>query len=113
MSNYPNLYCEQMQDSTEVYYTFDENEGAVVVATYMILGRFNAGQLIQAWGTPTGFNRDGVAVTIYWPEGRYAYFADAEITPFSPVGFVSFSKRHLDYKPWHGFNNNQESSPNE
>ncbi len=59
------------------------------------------GDLIVAWGTPTGYKHANALQNIYWP-GRFVYVADAPLSPQSPVRLVVWTDT-VPIGPWRGF----------
>jgi hypothetical protein len=64
-----------------------------------------AGDLVMAWGTPSGFSRNnGNYFTIYWP-GRYCFIPGSIFSPNSPVSVLGWSRDNVQAEPWKGWTN--------
>ena len=63
---------------------------------------YSMGDLIQAWGTPTGFSQFGPAIDVYWG-AQSAHLATCLFRPESQVDIITFYRTPAFAAPWHGF----------
>ncbi len=60
------------------------------------------GDLIVAWGEPTGFTRSGQTLAVSWST-RTAYLAPHSFQPDTQVMRVTYDDKPKQTSPWHGF----------
>ncbi len=63
---------------------------------------YSIGDLILAWGTPTGFNQSGRDIDVYWG-ARSTHLATCLFRPESRVDMITFYRNSAFAAPWHGF----------
>ncbi len=98
------IYCHLASDGGDIYFYPDKKSNKVAGASYLISGHINVGQLLNAWGEPSGERRSEYASEISWP-GKYAYVIDRFISPNSPVGYIFFGDSQAEDHKWTGFHN--------
>ena len=99
------LYCRAVQGIQEgnLYITFDVRE-KIIVRTTLLDPNKTIGELILAWGVPTGVSNLVLGKYVYWP-GRYVFVASKVFSPGSPTGFLVYDNRANIEQLWTGFRN--------
>jgi hypothetical protein len=97
------LYCYVEVNGAPIYMAYDmaRNKILDVAAT---AHDATVGDLITAWGRPTGVIRWSVSVQVFWGT-RSAYVMSGAFTPSSHASFISYSTDVRDVEPWQGFRN--------
>src|SRR5262249_39253800 len=106
-----NANCDSMHNGTfncRVNYRgsviealFDAKSHTIAYATVTTPDQVLA-DLVQAWGTPTGYSRSGQSVLVYW-DTRVAYLAPCYVRPSTHVIYVSYGMPELPHTRWRGF----------
>lgn len=99
----PDVLDCQWQD-----YSFSFNPKTRIIQRtllWMQQSRLTIGRLILAWGKPTGFQRRGLLVRVYWPK-RYVYVIGQVFRPASRVNLIVWSADEAP-QPWRGFTQRQ------
>lgn len=63
---------------------------------------YTMGDLMLAWGTPTGFNQSDRAIDVYWG-ARSTSLTTCSFRPESKVDVITFYRSPAFAAPWHGF----------
>ncbi len=71
-------------------------------ATRIAVHEYTIGDLLLAWGTPTGFSQIGRAIDVYWG-GRSASLTTCSFRPDSRVDLITYSHKLPGAAPWRGF----------
>jgi hypothetical protein len=100
-----NLYCYMMLDDTLVYFMFSSMQGTIERLSYSPRAGV-LGDLILAWGTPSGMNRLTWAVEVHWGN-RVVYVSDKPFGPESRIHYVAYNLMPDHAQPWRGFVNNE------
>ena len=103
MVNEHTLYCAVTEDGVSVYLSFDIDRQMIRSASLPVHDKV-VGELILAWGEPTGVSKSGLSNQVYWGNRSIVLIS----TPFSPdtrVGFVFYSQTPYTAGPWRGFAN--------
>jgi hypothetical protein len=98
-------YCRITLGYTTVFATYDVKRKMITRVSYSGQGE-TIGDLIMAWGTPTGMKRLPWAMEVHWKD-RVVY---ASIQPFSPKSRAILIAYTLDYEAapaWRGFLNSK------
>ena len=66
------------------------------------------GDLIAAWGPPSGIARDNQATVVYWTT-RSAYLAPCSFQPATPVRYVAYGPISVGMSGWRGFSHRYET----
>ncbi len=94
--------CNMPVNDGIVYMSYNPFQHAII-ETIMKPVATTVGDVVLAWGTPTGCRKIGNGTQIYWP-GRSVYTASGQLTPIAPVESISFVPLSTDYYPaWRGF----------
>lgn len=93
--------CDVDVNGTDIALTYN-------AITYRILYTFTSrpdqtlGDLMLAWGTPSGFARSGDATLVFW-NTRAAYLTPRSFRPESLVKYVRYGDAEVPPLPWRGF----------
>lgn len=63
---------------------------------------YKMGDLLSAWGTPTGFSQVGRAIDVYW-DTRSAHLTTCSFQPESRVDSITYSREPAFASAWQGF----------
>ncbi len=99
----PILYCNALDDGVIVHFSYDLQEREIT-STVVAVQNVTIGQLILAWGIPTGYAKSVGAAEVYWGT-RSVYLASLPFTPETQVGYIAYSLRPYVTACWHGFTN--------
>ena len=80
-----------------------------ILQTLIPAPEITMGDLLLAWGTPTGFIQDDEGVYVYWNE-RKAYLVDCLFWPGSHIESITFYPKAITVPPWQGFVRRQNSA---
>lgn len=99
------FYCRNVVDGTFMYAEYSQSRKIITRVSYSVDGE-TVGDLILAWGIPTGMQRYNWGVEIYW--GKRSVWASTEpFTPMSRIFLVAYTLRTPDASAWHGFINGE------
>jgi hypothetical protein len=97
--------CPIDHDGTRFDVTYDDISQKIVQTA--ISGQdYTLGDLISAWGTPTGIAQYGWAIDAHW-ETQYASLITCSIQPDSAVKLIAYSRERHWATTWRGFTNHQ------
>jgi hypothetical protein len=97
-------YCVARQIPGENV-TFDVSRRKnLITHTSVTSGKLTVGDLMLAWGQPTGYARNGFVFEVYWGT-RSAYVVAKALSPYSPVVFVAYDLELQYQLPWQGLIN--------
>jgi hypothetical protein len=97
-----NSYAIQYCHDGDVYLSYDPDRGIITRAsTYVYSQAITLGQLVVAWGTPTGYKHEDRVLKVFWRD-CYAYLTDSGMSPANRVVVVGWGL-HNDSDPWRGF----------
>lgn len=85
-----------------VVHIMPDQTGGQIALTVISTQAYTIGDLIHAWGMPTGFAQSGRAVDVYWGM-RYAYLVTCSFQPESRVDFIALYPYEHVVGKWHGF----------
>ncbi len=95
------VFCQAR--AQEIWLSYDRDRKLITYTTIRVNG-LTVGDLMNVWGTPTGFSGSSWSVQVYW--GRRSIWAyGPTFTPLSKVHFVSYSLEERKAEPWRGFVN--------
>ena len=84
----------------DIYWAYDPRTYKIVRTTITADNRI--GNLILAWGTPTGFDQYGTSIVVSWGT-RSALLVTNSFQPYSRVRFIEYATEPLKRSPWRGF----------
>jgi hypothetical protein len=93
--------CYVIHGGREIYLGYD-GASEVIVNTVVSASEHTIGDLMIAWGTPTGFTQNGRTIEVNWGT-RSAYLHTCSFQPTSRVGYIEYSLESKQLSPWHGF----------
>lgn len=96
------MYCDIMDNGRTIYFSYDAKRNVIISTVASLKGRKKIGELILAWGTPTGYKKWGIAAKVYWGK-RSAYVVTRDFSPDSVASFVTFTLEPAEVSPWKGF----------
>ena len=85
----------------DVHFNFDA-ETHIIVRTIIPAQKYTVGDLMAAWGTPTGITRNETNVYIYWGI-RSALLYTRSLQPDSRVDFILYDRDQPQAAVWRGF----------
>ena len=95
-----NMICGEL-DGQKIYWSY-ESKTQKIVRTIILAAEYTIGDLILAWGTPTGFDRYGTAIFVSW-EARSAHLMTDFFHPYSPIRFIQYDLEPPQRSVWRGF----------
>jgi hypothetical protein len=96
-----NSSCLIHLQNHDIYWVYEAGTHRILRTT--ITAEENTiGDLILAWGTPTGFDQDGIWIVMSW-DTRSAQLVTTSFNPYSRVRFISYDTELLRLSPWRGF----------
>lgn len=95
-----NMICGEL-DGQKMYWSY-ESKTQKIVRTILLAAEYTIGDLILAWGTPTGFDRYGTAIFVSW-EARSAHLMTDFFHPYSPIRFIQYDLEPPQRSVWRGF----------
>lgn len=97
------IYCSTTRDGSTVYLSYDVARHEIM-DTVIFTNHMTIGDLILAWGAPTGYTRSGAALQVYWGS-RSAYIFVGTFSPNSRTSFITYSLEPRETLDWRGFIN--------
>jgi hypothetical protein len=97
------MLCRIFLHDNLFYLTYNVTQ-KTIVRTAMSASNETIGDLILAWGTPTGMQRFPWAVQVYWGT-RSVYISARPFRPDNRTAFVSYNLNTVGALPWQGFAN--------
>jgi hypothetical protein len=101
------LYCNVYMEYGLAYLAYDI-ERKQIIGTAASAGGKTIGDLILAWGIPTGFVKWSLSVQVYWGT-RSAYIISNEFGPSSHASYISYTLEAQKTAPWKGFTNSPDN----
>jgi hypothetical protein len=98
-------YCRIILGYTTIFATYDVKQKMITRVSYSGHGE-TVGDLIMAWGIPTGMKRLPWAMEVHW-KNRVVY---ASLQPFSPKSravLIAYTLENEVVPAWKGFLNNK------
>ena len=94
--------CSVEFGDDEVYFSFDALTG-IITRSIIPARAYMIGDLIAAWGTPTGIHQKYTLTYVFW-ETRSALLYTTSFRPESRVEFIIYDLEPSQAtSPWHGF----------
>ncbi len=98
--------CKASQDGEIIYFTTDSSSHLIVYTSISARNQ-TLGNMIAAWGAPTGFARFGYALFVYW-NMRWVYVSSCKLEPASPIEYIGYGlagsiAAEREQLPWRGF----------
>jgi hypothetical protein len=97
------MYCHVSLGQNRVYITYDPMR-EMIIRSSVEIDRETIGDLLAAWGTPTGLKRSRWSVQVQWGS-RYVYAYGRPFVPENPIFFVFYGLEQDVNAPWTGFAN--------
>jgi hypothetical protein len=85
----------------KIYVSLDEGK-PIIVMTLVPGDGYALGQLILAWGTPTGIAQDSHSAYIYWGT-RVASLPTRSFRPDGQIDYIQYDLFPSKASPWRGF----------
>jgi hypothetical protein len=73
-----------------------------IISSSIWTPNYTIGDLILAWGIPTGMDQDRHYINVFWGT-RYALLLTRSFRPDSHVKMIVYTQKALRSSPWHGF----------
>ncbi len=104
--NYPTnqltgMSCLVHISDFDVYFYYGQDSNSIF-RTIIPAKEYAIGELILAWGTPTGFDRYGDGIVVSWGT-RSANFNAQSFQPTNQIGFITYDLTPFKRSPWRGF----------
>jgi hypothetical protein len=93
-----------MLDNALVYFMFSSRDQTIARLSYTPRSG-NLGDLLLAWGTPTGINRLSWSTEVHWGN-RVVYVANNPLAPESRILYIAHNLAPERSQPWRGFTSN-------
>ncbi len=84
------------------FYWYYELGTYKIIRTTISAEENTIGDLIIAWGTPTGFDQYDTSIVVSWGT-RSALLVTNSFQPYSQVRFIEYDTEPLKRSGWHGF----------
>jgi hypothetical protein len=85
----------------DVYFGFDA-EMRTIRSSLIPAQKYTAGDLVAAWGAPTGITWNETNIYLYWGT-RSALLYTGLLQPDSRVDFILYDQQQKTASPWRGF----------
>jgi hypothetical protein len=86
-----------------ISFDVDRYKGTIV-RTSLSGRRLTVGELMLAWGQPSGYLKRGISFQVFWQD-RSAYLVTSSLSPHSRVLFLSYDLQRGSQFPWRGLIN--------
>jgi hypothetical protein len=96
--NYPSIVYYQNKKITLAYDVSTDRITATSISTH----EYTIGDLITAWGTPTGITQNGDYTWVYWGTCS-AFLLPSSFQPTSRVAVIMYTLEQYQSSPWRGF----------
>jgi len=93
-------------DGRSVYLTYVFEERKIIRASVRAED-YNIGELITAWGRPTGIEKHGTTVLVSWGLRSVTLYTSF-FNPSHPVAFIAYDNNMLNGAAWRGFMNKMQ-----
>jgi hypothetical protein len=94
-------HCVVFLNGRKVYLGYEADRSIIARVSHSA-DNAPVGELVLAWGMPTGIKRTSSAIEVYWGK-RSAYVTGGPFSPQSEVLFINYSLKDKVVPPWHGF----------
>jgi hypothetical protein len=95
------LYCNVVDSNVLVHFSYDI-ERQVILSSSMLANGKTVGDLLLAWGEPSGYTRSEMAVQVFWG-ARSVYLSSTPFKPGTRAGYITYTLEPDSARPWHGF----------
>lgn len=96
------MSCRVLTDQYDLIFVTFDSKHRVIKRASMMIDRQTIGDLIRAWGPPTGIKKMRWAMEVQWGT-RYVYVSSQPFTPENTVGFISYALDQDEAQSWKGF----------
>ncbi len=103
MASENNLYCVVTEEGLSAYISYDIRQQVIRTASLPIRDKV-VGELILAWGEPSGFSGSGLSNQVNWGN-RSVYVISTPFSPNTRAGYIFYSITPYTAEPWRGFIN--------
>jgi hypothetical protein len=93
--------CSVSYLENEIYFNFG-SDNRTITRTLIPARAYMLGQLILAWGAPSGITWNDYTIYLYWGK-RSALVYARSLQPDSPVEFILYDLVQQPASPWRGF----------
>jgi hypothetical protein len=97
------ISCIVHELGQDVYLTYGASS-RMIVHTGLKTNESKIGELIIAWGIPSGFNQYDTSIFVYWGKCSAVLYTDS-FRPESPVKFIQYDLEEQQASAWRGFIN--------
>jgi hypothetical protein len=95
----PTSICTvKREDRTIILNAISQHISSIIIET----PQYRIGELITAWGIPSGFSRSGANIIVNWQD-RSAYLTTCNFAPTSAVSHIEFHQMPPKGGAWRGF----------
>jgi hypothetical protein len=95
------MSCHLSSDGQSFYFTYSAQQG-IIIRTAMAVEDQTIGELITAWGPPSGVQIYPWTVLVSW-DSRSVFVASRPFSPGNRVSFVRYTLEPESTGPWQGF----------
>ena len=96
-----NMVCNGPVFGQKIYWYYELGTRRIV-RTGISASEYTIGDLILAWGTPTGFDQYGTSIIVSWG-ARSALLVTNSFQPYSRVRFIEYDLEPYRRSRWRGF----------
>ncbi len=93
--------CLMHLQNHDIYWHYEPGTRKIIRTT-IAANETTIGDLIIAWGTPTGFDQYGASIVVSWGT-RSALLVTHSFQPYSQIRFIDYDTEPLKRSPWYGF----------
>jgi hypothetical protein len=95
--------CFVRQGDQVIWLAYDGASQAITATAFSVFEE-TLGELLAAWGTPTGVAEQGDWIAVYWGT-RSAHLPECRVQPGSPVGYIEYGQKSKSARmsAWRGF----------
>jgi hypothetical protein len=93
--------CSVDYEGNEIYFTFG-SDMRTITKTLIPAREYPIGQIVVAWGNPTGITRKKTMMYVHWG-ARSALLYTTSFQPDNLVEFILYDLEPLPESPWRGF----------
>jgi hypothetical protein len=95
--------CLVIHDDKELHLVYDA-VSRMITGTTMSADEETIGDVLLAWGTPTGYTQKGPFIEVNWGT-RSAYLFTCSFQPSSRLSTIAYELEARQVSPWRGFTN--------
>jgi hypothetical protein len=97
------VHCHIFLDH-DIYIVYDSSRGVIISTSVSLDDQASVGELIVAWGTPTGQRRYSWSTQVQWGS-RYVYVSSRPFSPSNMPYFIHYTLEPDSVRAWNGFAN--------